>query len=544
MRPALRPPGWVGVLGVAAAFTSAVLRVAVVPLFVTPVMDQVIGAGDLAALPRVLLVAGLAVIGMAGTLAIQDAALAHGGALRVADLRKRAYRALLARTPGHLPGTSGGLAGRMVSDVREVELFHQGAIGTLIAETVTVLGIIAVLAWRAPLATLMLIALGVPAAWLLQRLGARLRVSADRAQAGTEAVAATVQEGLKHHAVVRAFRAEGFMLDRFDVANGATRRAATRRSLLAAVQVPITQIAVFLALAGLVALLASRAATGVMTVGEVVEYITLVALLSTPAQLLPRGFVMLRQAEAALDRIDDLLAAPADPGRERVLALASDGASSRETGLLLEGVWARYGDGPWVLRDVTARAPSTGLVVVTGGSGAGKSTLVSLLLGFVPVERGRVSLEGAPLDPSKVAWVPQSLDLLRGTVRETVTLGRATPDGEIWDALRDVGMAGVVHALPGGLDATLDEDGAGLSGGQRQRLLVARALLREPAVIVLDEPTANLDGASEAGLVETLLREAQRRLVIAVAHREALPRAAHHVWHVANGAVSDVTRRT
>jgi len=540
VRPALRPAGWPGAVGVVSAITSAALRVAVVPLFVTPIIDRVIGAGDLAALPGVLLTAGAAVVGMALTLAVQDAALAHGGAVRVAQLRERAYRALLARTPGRLPGTSGGLAGRVVSDVREVETFHQYGMGTLLAESVAVLGIVAVLAWRAPLATLLLLALGVPAVWLLERLGARLRASADRAQAGTEAVAADLQEGLKHHAVVRAFDAEGFMLDRFQAANVATRRAASRRSVLAALQVPVTQLAVFAALAGLVALLAGRAAAGVMSVGQVVEYLTLVALLSTPAQLLPRGYALLRQAEAALDRMDDLLTptAHASTVEPPVVEGALEGG---ESGLTLQGVWARHGEGDWVLRGASAHAPARGLVVVTGESGVGKSTLLSVLLGFLAAERGSVHLDGVPLDRSRVAWVPQSLDLLRGSLRDTLTLGRSIPDERVWEAVQDVGMADAVRRLPGHLDATLDEDGAGLSGGQRQRLLVARALLRDPAVLLLDEPTANLDAEAEAALVETLMREAERRLVIAVAHREALPRAAHRVWHVVEGEIVEMT---
>jgi len=480
------------------------------------------------------------VVGMALTLAVQDAALAHGGAVRVAQLRERAYRALLARTPGRLPGTSGGLAGRVVSDVREVETFHQYGIGTLLAESVAVLGIVAVLAWRAPLATLLLLALGVPAVWLLERLGGRLRASADRAQAGTEAVAADLQEGLKHHAVVRAFDAEGFMLDRFQTANVATRRAASRRSVLAALQVPVTQIAVFAALAGLVALLAGRAASGVMSVGQVVEYLTLVALLSTPAQLLPRGYALLRQAEAALARIDDLLTPAVDVATVEP-PVAAGILEGGETGLTLQGVWARHGEGDWVLRGASAHAPAQGLVVVTGESGVGKSTLLSVLLGFLTAERGSVHLDGVPLDRSRVAWVPQSLDLLRGSLRDTLTLGRPVPDERVWEAVHDVGMADAVRRLPGHLDATLDEDGAGLSGGQRQRLLVARALLRDPAVLLLDEPTANLDAEAEAALVETLMREAERRLVIAVAHREALPRAAHRAWHVVEGEIVEMT---
>jgi len=531
VRRALWPFGSPGVLGSLAAVISAVLRVAVVPLFVAPVLDDVIGAGDLSALPRVLLTAGLAVLGAALALGAQDALLAHGGAKRAAELRDWAYRTLLARSPGQLPGTSGGLSGRIVSDLREVETFHQYGVGTLIAETTTVVGILSVLAWRAPTATGVLILLGLPAAWILQVLGNRLRDAAEQAQAGTEAVAADLQEGFKHHAVVRAFGAEGFMLTRFRAANLRTQRSASRRSIVAALQVPVTQIAVFAALAGLVALLAGQAASGVMTVGQVVEYVTLVALLATPAQLLPRGYALLRQADAALDRLREL------EGAERTLPKSSHrDASTASTlpvpGLLVEDLWARYGEGPWILKGISLRAPERGLVAVQGESGVGKSTLLSVLLGFVPPERGVVLWNGHPLDPTRVAWVPQSLDLMRGQLRDTLTLGETISDEALWTSLESVGMAGVVMQLPGGLSAELDEDGAGLSGGQRQRLLVARALLRNPDILILDEPTANLDAEAEAALVATLKKEAEHRLVLAVAHREALPKAADAIWQL------------
>ena len=112
-------------------------------------------------------------------------------------------------------------------------------------------GILGVLAWRAPGATAALVGLGLPTALLLAWLGRRLRGQADRAQEGTEAVAAHLQEGLRQHAVARAFGAEGFLLTRFGQANEATRRAARRRGLLYALQIPATQVAVFLALGGL-----------------------------------------------------------------------------------------------------------------------------------------------------------------------------------------------------------------------------------------------------------------------------------------------------
>lgn len=555
MRGLLLPYGLAGGAGVLAAIFSSALRVAVIPLFVAPVLDRVIGRGALHELPSLLITAGAAVAGASLLLLAQDALLARSGAALVARWRGRLYRALLRRAPGRLPGTSGGLSGRILSDLREVEHFHQYGIGTLAAESAAASGILAVLFWRAPLATMLLIGLGLPTALLLTILGRRLRSQADRAQAGTEEVAAHVQEGLRQHAVAKAFGAEGFLLARFERANAATRRAAARRGTLEAVQVPATQIAVFAALAGLIAVLAGRAAAGEMTVGEVVEYLTLVALLSTPGQLLPRGYALLRQAQAAAARLVAL--EPASPTAPQGVAAASDAspapsqpptapgaADTSDPGLEIEEVWARHDEGPAVLRGATVRLPARGLVALVGDSGAGKSTLLGVLLGFLRAERGRVALAGlAPAQArERIGWVPQSLDLMRGSLRDNLALGREVDDEALWHALGAVGMRSVVAGLPSQLDHVLSEDGAGLSGGQRQRLMVARAILGDPLLLLLDEPTANLDASAEAALVRTLRAEAARRLVLAVAHRAALADAADLVLRLEDGRLHRIAR--
>lgn len=564
MRRLLAPFGVAGWAGVAAAVAASALRVAVVPLFVGPVLDRVLVQGDMDVLPRVLATSGAALIGMSLLVLAQETMLASSGAALAARWRERLYRDLLRRDPGRLPGTSGGLAGRILADLVEVEHFHRYGIGTIVAEATAIAAILAVLFWRAPGPTLALLALGVPAAWVLAVLGRRLRAQADRAQAGSEAVTAHLQEGLRQHAVARAFGAEEFLIRRFDEANDATRRAAVRRGFLSALQIPASQIALFVALAGLVTLLAGQASTGRLSVGEVVEYLTLVALLTTPAQMLPRGYALLRQGEAAARRLRQLETAPAShvpspdaarpeaPGRDDPPHdLAGAHAAEREApayladaerGLHLDDVWVRHLDGPYVLRGATARLPERGLVALVGESGAGKSTLLAMLLGFLAAERGRATLAGRPLTAARdaIGWVPQSLDLMRGPLRDNLTLGRDARDEELREALRAVGMDEAVDELPTGLDHVLDEDGAGLSGGQRQRLAIARALLRRPAVLLLDEPTANLDAASEAALVRTLRREARHRLVLAVAHRTALADAADLVLRLEDGRLHPV----
>ncbi|MFK0197542.1 thiol reductant ABC exporter subunit CydD [Streptomyces lavendulae] len=183
-------------------------------------------------------------------------------------------------------------------------------------------------------------------------------------------------------------------------------------------------------------------------------------------------------------------------------------------------------------------------VALTGPSGAGKSTLLHVLLGFVTPTGGRVRVGDADLDGlsleqwrERVAWVPQRPHLFAGTIAENVRLARPGASEEAVEAaLRDAGAWEFVSALPGGTRTPLGEGGVGLSAGQRQRLALARAFLADRPVLLLDEPTAALDGGTEAAVVDAVRRLAVGRTVLLVVHRPALLAVADRVVRVGEGA--------
>lgn len=190
-------------------------------------------------------------------------------------------------------------------------------------------------------------------------------------------------------------------------------------------------------------------------------------------------------------------------------------------------------------------------VALVGPSGAGKSTLLDVVLGFREPDEGTVRVGGvdlATLSPERwrerIAWVPQRPVLFAGTVAENVRLARPdADDAAVTAALRDAGAHGFVTALPEGERTLLGEDGAGLSAGQRQRLALARAFLADRPVLLLDEPTASLDGGTEAGIVDAVRRLAEGRTVLLVAHRPALLPLADRVVTLEPAAAGPETGR-
>jgi ABC-type multidrug transport system fused ATPase/permease subunit len=514
-------------LGIAAAIGNAVSRVAIVPYFIQPIFDKVIEQRDLLALPRVLLIAALIVIAGSVLIFVQDFALSKSGLTVIKQWRYELYRRLLLQPPGNLPGTSGGLSSRLLSDLREVEVFYQYGLGSIIAETATLLITLGILFAADTRATLILLGLIVPAVLLIRWLGHYVEKMSERSQESLEHLGSSFQEGFKHHTLTRSFLADRFMLRRLSRASDHNIHMLSKRNILLSLQTPLAQLLIFGILGILFYILLRRVIAETMSTGSLISYLTLVALMSTPAQLLPRAFASLMQARGASKRLKALW-----PQLEETThtELSLDQSPSLE----LSDITFSYA-GETILKHLSASFSGPALIAITGESGSGKTTLLSILLRFLK-PAGRVKLSGQNLEAfpeaqlrSYMAYVPQGSDLISGSLSDNVRLGRDFPESALWKVLEAVQLVDAVKKS-GGLEYVLGEDGSGLSGGQLQRLALARALLSQPGILLLDEPTSNLDAETEIALVELLKTLSKERLIIAVAHRPALIEAADAVW--------------
>ncbi|MFJ5836379.1 thiol reductant ABC exporter subunit CydD [Streptomyces shenzhenensis] len=275
--------------------------------------------------------------------------------------------------------------------------------------------------------------------------------------------------------------------------------------------------------------------------GDMDLYIGLVILVLAPEAYLP-----LRQVGAQFHAAAEGLAAAEEIFAVLETPLPEAGKGAVPSGALaFEGVTVRYpGRSADAVTDASFTVEPGETVALVGPSGAGKTTLLNVLLGFVRPTEGRVRIGGADLadiEPeqwrSRIAWVPQRPHLYAGTIAENVRLARPDADDvAVRRALRDAGALEFVDALPDGAATVLGEDGAGLSAGQRQRLALARAFLANRPVLLLDEPTAALDGATEAEVVAAVRRLAVGRTVLLVVHRPALLSVADRVVRLTEAA--------
>jgi ATP-binding cassette subfamily C protein CydCD len=272
--------------------------------------------------------------------------------------------------------------------------------------------------------------------------------------------------------------------------------------------------------------------------GEMDLYIGLVILILAPEAYLP-----LRQVGAQYHAAAEGLAAAEEIFEVLETPVPASGSEAVPEGALsFEGVTVRYpGRSADAVANVSFGVEPGETVALVGPSGAGKSTLLSVLLGFVRPAEGRVRVGGVDLADAdleqwraRTAWVPQRPHLYAGTIAENVRLARPDAgDDAVRQALRDAGALEFVDTLPEGAETVLGEDGAGLSAGQRQRLALARAFLADRPVLLLDEPTAALDGATEAEVVAAVRRLAAGRTVLLVVHRPALLEVADRVVRLA-----------
>ncbi len=293
----------------------------------------------------------------------------------------------------------------------------------------------------------------------------------------------------------------------------------------------------------------ARVASGDMGVGDLIAFLLYLFYLADPITAVSQGATQLQQGLAAVRRIDAVAALPveeheaASDAAPTAPAPASDGAPPL---VVFDRVSFGYRpDRPEVLHEVSFEVPARGVTAIVGPSGAGKTTLFALLERFYDPDAGEIRFEGRDLDRwpraalrGQIGYVEQEAPVLAGTLRDNLLY--AAPDaGEdaLYAVVKEARLEELVGRLPDGLDTEIAARGASLSGGERQRIAIARALLRRPALLLLDEAASQLDAVNEMALRDTVARAGQSRAVLAIAHRLSTVVSARRIVVLEHGQV-------
>jgi len=440
------------------------------------------------------------------------------------DIRNDLYRHIIEQSSRfHAEHTSGELVSRVVSDVALMQSAVSNRLLDLFQQSVTLLVLLVLLlSSHFQLALVSLVAAPL-LLYPIVRFGKGMRRTSHRSQERMADLTSLMAEGIRGHRVVKAFGMEPFEQQRFREATRRHLKVNLRAQMLAQSSSPVVESLGVLGAAALLIYSGQAIRAGRLSAPELVQFLTTLFMLYDPIRRLNKVNLVLQEALAAAQRVSRLLALPNDitdrPGARR--------AETVTQGIRYEGVSFSYDGRRMVLRELDLAIRAGEIVALVGSSGAGKSTLVNLLPRFFDPDGGRVAIDGVDVRDlrlgslrSLIGVVTQETVLFNDSVRHNIAYGRTDlPLERVREAAAAAYADEFIMQLPHGYDTVIGESGLRLSGGQRQRLAIARALLKNAPILILDEATSQLDSQSEALVQKALYNLMQGRTTLVIAHR-------------------------
>ena len=505
-------------------------------------IDNVLGEGRSELLvPLVLAVGAATVVQAVTTFSLsQVVSVAAQGAIM--EMRRRVQERVTRLPIRFFDGTqSGVLISRIMTDAEGIRNLIGTGIIQLVGGVLTAalaLGVLFYLNWQLTAAILVFLLLfGGAMALAFSRLRPIFRERGEINAVVTGRLAETLG-GIR---VVKAYRMEAREQRVFG--EGVARLFANvKRSITGTSAITAFATVIVGAVGVLMILFGGRAILAeTMTLGDLVMYVAFVAILAAPVIQIAAIGTQVSEAFAGLDRIRELMAMTTEDDEDE----GRDALGRVEGEVALENVHFAYEPGVPVLKGVSLRAPAGTTTALVGSSGSGKSTLVSLIMAFNRPTEGRVTVDGRDLESVKLGDYRRQLGvvlqenfLFDGTVADNIRFARpdATPE-EVEEVSRLANAHTFIEGFPNGYDTVVGERGIKLSGGQRQRLAIARALLADPRILILDEATSSLDSESEALIQEGLGQLQRGRTSFVIAHRLSTIRSADQILVLEAGEI-------
>jgi len=438
---------------------------------------------------------------------------------------------------------TGTVTSHFVTDINAVDEFLGATLSKFVVAVLTVVGISCVLLWMHWQLALFIILMNPVVIFFTMVMGKKVKTLKRNENSAFEIFQQSLNETLDAIQQIRASNREQHYFQRVTerarnlkkhmVAYGWKSDVANRLSFF----IFLMGFEVFRALSMILVLYTD------LSIGEMFAVYAYLWFMMTPVQEILGMQYSYYSANAALDRINRLLKLEKEPD---YVHKTNPFADKHTVGMRAENICFSYGEGLKVLDNVSLEIAAGEKVALVGASGGGKSTLVQIILGLYPADSGELYFDGVNVRDiglnivrENVATVLQHPAMFNDTVRENLCLGRDISDEKIWQALEIAQLKDVVSEMNGGLETIIGRSGIRLSGGQRQRLAIARMILADPKVVILDEATSSLDTETEARLHEAMHSFLQQRTTLIIAHRLSAVKQADRVLVFDAGMIID-----
>jgi subfamily B ATP-binding cassette protein MsbA len=530
-----------------AAMVCYAAAAASVAALIAPMIDRVLPARERLGLWSIQVVLAYATKGLGGYLSA--VLMTDIGQRVVRDLRDRLFRHILDQSAGFFTrNTTGQLMSRITNDVNQVQQAVSETIGDLLREGFALVGL-AVLLFIKDWHLALVAVTGAPlVVYPLVRLGKRIRSTTRRSQEELEHLSHVTVEAFTGHRIVKAFGAERHEESRFRRASQRLYRTNLKVTSTLAALPPVMELLGGAAIVGLIWYGSEQIARQTLSQGDFATFVVAAIMMYGPVKKLSRVNASLQQAMAASERIFEILDTHSEvrerPGA-RALPLLQHGIELRDVSFAYED-----GSGKDILRDVSFRVSAGQVVAIVGLSGAGKTTLVNLVPRFYDVSGGSIAIDGTDIRDvtlaslrAQVGIVTQETVLFDESIANNIAYGSSNVSrAQIETAARAAHAHEFIVTMPDGYDTWIGERGQRLSGGQRQRLAIARALLKNSPILILDEATSSLDAESEQLVQDALANLMRDRTAFVIAHRLSTVRRADAIIVLERGHVAEIGR--
>ncbi|HUJ12214.1 MAG TPA: ABC transporter transmembrane domain-containing protein [Thermoanaerobaculia bacterium] len=468
------------------------------------------------------------------------------GLSTVRDLRNELYERIINQSHRFFAErATGEMVSRLVSDADQIQAAVSTRMGDLFQESVTLAGLLVyVLVSNTELALITLIVAPL-LVWPVVHFGLRLRRTTHRSQERMADVATVLEETIRGVRIVKAFTMEKFEIGRFREATKRHLASTLKAQKIQAMTSPVLELLGGLGIILMFLYAHRRIVAGTLTTGQFVAFLAAIAAMYQPIKKLNKVNLSVNAAMSAAERVFRMLDVPNDVVENAgAMDLAAVGS-----GIRYENVSFAYTNEP-VLRNINLAISPGEIVALVGSSGAGKTTFVNLLPRFYDVVAGRITIDGHDVRDVTLkslrgltGFVTQEVVLFNDTVRNNIAYGRSNVDERlVIEAAKAANAHEFISALPHGYDTLVGESGVLLSGGQRQRLAIARALFKNPPVLVLDEATSALDTESERLVQQALNNLMRGRTTLVIAHRLSTVRSANKIVVLDKGEIVEAGR--